>query len=260
MLWSLVLLVGCKKVEPAPREFDALIHYVWEKAEAGSDEELAEAIVNLEAATADLELPDGSVSRLSDDEIALVGVSGQKGDDAAGLFMTNAFGCGRSDLEASLAYAHQDELHTTTYETYQRTFDNSDSDWLAGRSDVLTWDVDYSVKYLGIEYDAETEGFLRRVPNLDDELTPFGSFLVARTYFPKPAVFEGNSDRYFEQDYQLEIYWQQGGETQHVYALWREFDFGASYQSESETAQRLLLNELYKWDDETAEGCEEGLP
>jgi len=258
-MWLALALVGCKGVEPAPKEFDDLMHYFWQKAEVGADAELAEGLVNLADVFGELDPPDGSVTTLSNDEIAMVGVDRTDADEALGLFMSNTFGCNRPQLEASLSYKDQDELHTTTYEDYDRTFDNSRSDWLEGATDVLTWDVDYSVAQLGIKYDAQTEGFLRRVPDLGDD-TPYGSFLVARTHFPRPAEFENDNNRHFQQDYQLEIYWFDGGQTKHVYALWRDFDFGGTYKSGNETAQRLLLNALYDWDDETEAGCAEGLP
>jgi len=259
MLLSLMLL-GCKAVEPAPKEFDDLMHYFWEKVELGADEELAEGLVNLAAVYPELDPPDGSVTHLTKAEIAMVGVDRDDADEAQGLFMVNEFGCNRSQLEASLSYKNQDELHPSAhYETYERDFDNARDPWVDGDTDVLSWDVDYSIKYLGNNYSAETEGFLRRVPNLGED-TPYGSFLVARTYFPHPAEFDGDNNKHFQQDYQLEIYWFDGNRTKHVYALWRDFNFGGTYKSDNETAQRLLLNALYDWDTETEEGCAEGLP
>ena len=255
-----MMLLGCKGVEPAPKAFDDLMHYFWQKHEQGDDSELADGLVNLAEAFPTLDPPDGSVTELTNGEIGLVGVSRSDAKDAVGLFMSNRFGCSRPQLEASLSYKNQDELHTTTYETYDRQFDNSRDDWLAGDTDLLTWDVDYRVEQLGIKYEAETEGFLRLVPDLGADESPFGSFLVARTHFPRPAEFDGDNKKQFQQDYQLEIYWFEGGKTHHVYALWRDFDFGSGYKSGNETAQRLLLNALYDWDDETEEGCQEGLP
>lgn len=260
MLWSLFLMVGCKGVDPAPEAVAASASTLWQQVEAGTDEQLAEALRDL-AATFPPEPPDGSLPSLTREDIEQVGITGQDPADAVGLFMTNTFACNRAQLEEGLSHPDQDELHKSAhYETYTRDFDSSRAAFLDGSSDLLTWDVDYSISYLGNNYSAETEGLLRRVPDLGPELTPWGSFLVARTYFPHPAEFDGDNDKYFDQDYQLEIYWFENGQTNHFYSLWREFSFGAGYNSESEAAQRLLINALYDWDDEVEEGCQEGLP
>jgi hypothetical protein len=257
---ALWILVGCKAVEPAPTEVVDAVDTLWQAAELGTDEQLAEALRDL-AATFPLDPPDGSFPPLTDDDIAQVGVTGQDPADAPGLFMSYTFGCDRAELEASLSHPDQATLHPSAhYETYDRRFDSPRDAWLAGDDDVLTWEVDYSIKYLGNNYSASTESLLRRVPHLDDEQTPWGSFLVQRTYFPHPAEFDGDNNKYFEQDYQLEIFWFDQGITRHFYALWREFNFGGTYKSGNETAERLLLNALYDWDDETEEGCREGLP
>ena len=42
--------------------------------------------------------------------------------------------------------------------------------------------------------------------------------------------------------------------------MWRQADFGGGFDSEDEGSQRLLLNELIAWDDDTEKLCEEGRP
>ena len=50
------------------------------------------------------------------------------------------------------------------------------------------------------------------------------------------------------------------GDVLHIYAMWRQADWGAGFTSENEAVQRLLLNGLEDWDHTTDELCAEGLP
>ena len=139
-------------------------------------------------------------------------------------------------------------------------FDGSREDFLAEQVDELTWDLEYTSTILGTTYTAKSKSGLRRVPEIDDELTPWGPVVFARAYMPKPAQFESEKKSQ-EQDYQLEMYWErEKGEIVHVYGLWRQADFGSGFTSEDKGVQRILLNNLIDWDDTTADLCENGLP
>ena len=46
----------------------------------------------------------------------------------------------------------------------------------------------------------------------------------------------------------------------HAQAMWREADFGAGYTSDDTGVQRLVLNQLAKWDRQTEELCLDGRP
>lgn len=101
---------------------------------------------------------------------------------------------------------------------------------------------------------------MRYLPEIDGELSPYGPVLFGRTFMPEPAEFEGDS-KSLDQDYQLEVYYERAsGEILHAYGLWREADFGVAGTMETEGIQRLLLNNLRSWDDETEKLCEEGRP
>lgn len=259
----LVALTGCKKVEPAPAELDELFHFVWPKFDVGTPEELHEAVVNMHDAvdgnTLD-EATDGSLTRLSATDAAVVGVLDRDPVLAAGIFIANVIDCDFELLQDILAYPSQDELYTGVYDHYQRAYTTSRNAWLDRSGAELTWDLDYSASIISSSYDASARGKLRRIERIDDELSPFGDIVLARAYLPEPATFKSDG-RSLDQDYQLELYWERRpGEVVHTYAMWRQADFGSGFTSEDEGVQRILLNNLVDWDDTTAEICEEGLP
>jgi hypothetical protein len=257
-MWMLVLMVGCKKVEPAPEALDDLLHYMWQKYDDGIDEELANAITNLDKAVAkgELDPSDGSVSALSDSEIAIVGVTDRSASDASGVFMVNRFACKMGQLEEVLSYAQQDELYEGVYEAYQRDFASPRADWLTDDAATLSYGITYTAKVpLGGTYDSDSNGALRQVP------TDFGRAVVQRSAMPEPAQFENDNNKYVDQDYQLEIYYDAGGgEVVHVYGLWRDASYGSGLSMSDEGFQRIVLNNMYDWDKNTAKLCEEGRP
>ena len=256
-MWLAIILLGCKKVDPAPEALDDLFHYLWANYDEGSDEVLADGLVNLDAAAqgGDLDPPDGTISLLSNDEIALVGVTDRQAADASGVFMVNRFACSGGQLEEILSYGAQDELYEKVYASYRRDFDSPRDAWLAGDDALLGYDILYTADPpIGGQYDAVSQGHLRRVP-LDA-----GDAIVQRSYLPKPADFEKENNSYVDQDYQLEMYLPAGGgEFLHVYAMWRDANFGG-FSMDDTSFQRIVINNMYDWDDNTAELCAEGRP
>ncbi|MBX2804266.1 MAG: hypothetical protein KTR31_41780 [Myxococcales bacterium] len=257
----LTVLLSCKAVDPAPEGLDDVLHYLWQQVDDGSDAQLADALVNLDVAVDGGGLEeafDGSVSRLSTEEAALVGVVDRDPAQAAGVFLVNTFPCDPAQLERILSYARQDELYEGVYESYDRVFDNDREAWLSGADTALTYQVDYTAKLLGSEYAASARGSLRRVP--DAEGATWGDWILQRVWLPTPAVFD-NDNRSMDQDYQLELYWPRGdGRIVHAYGMWRQASYGAGIDMESDATQRILLNNLLDWDDNTEQLCaSEGL-
>lgn len=257
-------LTGCKKLDAAPQELDGLLHWFWRNYEDASDEELAEGAVNLyDAVDADSweELSEGTVSRLTRDEAAAVGVTDRDPADAPGIFLVNVYQCTLGKLEPILLYKDQDVLYDGVYDRYDREYTSSRADYESRASPTMTWDVEYEATILGSSYTANIEGGLRRVPKLDDEQSPHGPLVLARTHLPRPAVFEGDGDKSQEQDYQLEIYLSRGdGTLLHVYGMWRQANFGAGFTSEDKGVQTILLNSLADWDTDTEAHCLAGRP
>lgn len=258
-------LLSCKAVDPAPAELDGLLHWIWQRYDEPDDDTLAEALVNLDAAIDGkaIDKPsDGTISRMSMEEAALVGVTDRDPQDAVGLYLLNVVPCQWDDLMAVLSYPEQDELYADLYDYYGRTFDESASleGWLAGSTTRIDYDIAYGATVLGSSYGVDARGALRTIPEIDAERSPFGEFLIQRSHMPKPAVYEEDNAKSFEQDYQIELYWQTGGHIVHAYGLWRQADYGSGFDSESESAQRILLNGLIDWDKTTGENCAAGLP
>ncbi len=260
MLLLLSLLPwACKPVEPAPADLDGLMHWFWDKHAQGTDEDLLEGVDNA-FGLVDLDLlaegpVDGSLSPLSADEAALVGVTDRDPADAVGLYLLNRFSCDLDSLRPILSAADQDQLYAGVYDEYERTYRDSLDDFDAGRSQTLSWDVRYVASYLGSSYEARIEGGLRRVPAADPGLAPHGELLVAHVSMPQPAVFEGDN-KSFSQDYQVELFVDSGaGDLLHIYGMWRQADYGSGFSTDDEGVQRLLLNNMASWDDNTAELC-----
>lgn len=260
-----LLLVGCKGVDAAPAALDDLFHWFWQRYDEPDDEPLADGLVNLDRVIDAAHLTeevDGTISRLDAGEAALVGVTDRDPADAVGLYLLYAFDCPYGTLREVLSSPDQDVLYDGVYDSYDRTFDDG-----ASRQQWLDRDVtrtDYSTRYsatvLGSTYEVNARGAFRTVPELDEELSPYGEFVVQRTHMPHPAVYEEETEKSFTQDYQIEIYWRRSGRIAHAYGLWRQADYGSGFDSENEASQRLLLNELKKWDDSTAENCLAGGP
>lgn len=257
-----LVLAGCKKVEAAPKELDDLFHWFWSEFDEGSDEQLAEGLRNLhDVVDGDSldEVMDGSISKLSDGEANTVDVRNADGSKAAGIFLVRPFACKMGRLEKILYDLDQDELYPGSYDRYDRDY-VSDLGAYKSREDTnIDWETDYTATLLGASFDARVDGGLRRVAKIDGDQSPYGAFIVARAWMPRPADFE-NKNKSLDQDYQIEIFWRQGGRMLHAYGMWREADFGSGYSTNDEGVQRILLNNLSKWDDQTEENCAAGLP
>jgi hypothetical protein len=250
LLW---VLLGCKRVEPAPEALDDLFHFVWAHYDDEGDEALVDAVHKLDLAVdgGDLEPPDGTVSDLTDAEIALVGVTDRSAAAASGVFIVNRFPCSPGQLERILSHDAQDELYEGVYESYARDFDSPASGWLSGSAARLSYDISYRADPpVGSAYDANSRGDLRRV-DVDA--------VIQRSVLPEPAVFDGDGNSYLDQDYQLEVYIPVGGEIVHVYAMWRDANF-SGFSMADESFQRIVINNMLDWDDQTAKLCDEGRP
>ncbi len=256
-MWILGV-VACKKVEPAPADLDGLLHLFWQRYDDGDDAELDAALHDLDEVIDGAALHesfDGTISRLTTDEAAQVGVTDRDPVLAAGIFLVNVFECDPGQLEEILSYPAQDELYDGVYSAYSRSFDTPLDDWLAGDDARVDYGIAYTADIVGAEYVANSRGALRRV-----EADDFGPFVAQRSYMPAPAEFEEGSNKSMDQDYQLEVYWTSAGHVVHAYGMWRQANFGSGFDSEGAAAQRLLLNGLLDWDDDTAALCAEGRP
>ncbi len=250
--------LSCKAPEAAPKDLDGLVHYFWDGYEGAEDADLADAAANLMAATdgrTRTEVLDGTISALDAGQVAAVGIEGQAAADAQGVFLVNVFACGLSRLEELLLAKDQDVLYEGVYDRYSRTYTSSRAEYESREVTTMRWDVEYDATILGASYTAWMDGGLRAVPGQGEDASPWGEFIVQRTFMARPAAFE-NDGKSLEQDYQIEVYIERSpGEILHVYGLWREADFGAGFTSEDEGVQTIMLNNMKGWDDDTAALC-----
>ena len=255
-------VAGCESVEAAPEDIDGLFHYFWSKYDPGSDEELALAVLNAhEAVGGDTlaEVVDGTLSEFSREQMDLVGMrEGARASDLAGMYLVNAIPCSVAAVERIVTDLAQDELYEGEYVEYDRRYTSDADAYWARDASQLTWDVDISAEFVaGAPYSEFIHGGTRYVPVVDDETSPFGPVLLARTWMPEEAVFE-NDDYYFTQDYQIEVYYERAaGEVIHLYGLWRRSGF-LDLNTDGEFLVRQILNALADWDDRTAELCQSG--
>ena len=251
-MWLAVVLLGCKKVEAAPEAVQDPFRELWDLYDDGSDAEVAAALDALADGVEDgaLDPPEGSLDPLTDDAIAAVGITGRSAAAASGVFIVHTFPCSAGQLEEILSYGAQDALYEGVYSSYRRDFDGSRDAWLAGDAQRLGYTITYTADPpVGSAYDAQSRGDLRRV----------GSDVVQRSYLLEPAVFEGSGNSYLDQDYQLEVYLPRGGQILHVYAMWRDAQF-SGFNMEDESFQRIVINNMHDWDEQTATLCAEGRP
>ena len=148
--------IGCRKIDPAPEDFDALLHYFWQKANEGSDAEIAEGVRNLhEAIGGDtLDGPqDGTLSRLTDEETAFIDLDATP-DTAAGIYLLNPYQCSFDDLTTIVTHLDQQLLYPGVYDSYERDYLTSREAFLDGQTNRLEWDLHYGATLLGSSYTA----------------------------------------------------------------------------------------------------------
>lgn len=256
-LCALLLLAGCRKLEPAPKALDDLFHFLWQNYDEGDDTQLAEAFVNLDAAVNGADpLLEGQVSTLSRDEINLVGLDHADPGQAQGIFLVNRVNCTLPQLTKLFTNPAQDSLYEGTYEQYERSRTQQMNALRDGEADIADWDVWFQVKLLGIVYEADLIEGGRRTPTLDEGQSPFGPTLLTRRFMTGPATFE-KPDYSYPQDWRLEAYYEvEPGVVVHAAAMWRQADFGA-VQSDDEGVQRLVLNGMQDWDETSSAHCAE---
>lgn len=252
----LLMLMACAKVEPAPEDLDGIFHYFWLHAEDGTPEQINEATLNLEAQVAGASLEDplkGSVTDLSAEEVAVVEMDVDP-SIAAGIFFVNPVVCTTDQIEKITYWQDQREIYPD-YSEYDRQYTSSLDDYLARTTDTITWDTSYKANYVGAgDFTSRVLGSMRRVETED-----FGPVLIIRAWIPEPAVFE-NGKSVFDQDFQLEIYYERDERLIHTYPIWRHLEINDTLNTDNEGFQGLLINSLLGYDDDNEKLCEEGKP
>ncbi|MFZ5444568.1 MAG: hypothetical protein ACOZQL_31535 [Myxococcota bacterium] len=253
---------GCLNNTPpelAPEAIDENLRWFWVHGDAATDAELIDAAGKLSIAgkadTRTTALKGGLRRRLEAADIAPFGLTDTDPSTARGLLVVNLFDCSLGKLENILIAQDQASQYLDVYKSYTRTYTTDADAFRARTSDVIQWTVDVKAA-LPVEdvYTSTLKGGVRRVKAPAESATK-GDFLVARTWLTAPATFVANSGNYFKQDYQLEVFWEQApGRIFHAYAMWRDIK-AVGLTIEDDGFMNLVLDNLVKWDDRTAELC-----
>lgn len=256
MRWLLAvpMMLGCRPVEAAPTDLDALFHAFWGDWATAPDEtlventDLAHQYASAETWT---EPVFGTISDLTLDEVAEFNL-GLDPATASGMYSVNMLPCAIRDIEPILWAKKQDELYPGMYTSYERTFTTDADAYEAETTDLIRWEATAGGDLVGTPFVEELLGGIHRVR--EGEASPRGRILVQRTVMNGPAVFDGGS-KSFQQDYQIEVYWERAPkETMHLYGIWRELDLGG-LTMESTQVQRIILNNFVEWDEKTVANC-----
>ena len=254
----IVLLIGCKSVEPAPEDIDGLSHYFWQHYDNEDDQVIAAGIVNAILAFDPNNLSEpikGSISNLSTEELALVGKEDKNPDDLSGIFFANIIDCPISIVEKGVYATNQDERHEGDYSDYLREYTSDLSSYENRETNRLTWTTNYTVESIGQSLSAEINGAIRFIPDEFNE--PMGPYFLSRGVLAKDAYFEGSDNRGMFQDYQLEVYFPVSEtKTLHYFTIWRDIQYTSTIDFSSETMQDIVLDGMIDWDLDAEAECQ----
>jgi hypothetical protein len=254
----LILLLGCKSVEPAPQDIDGLSHYFWQHYDNEDDEVIASGITNAFLAIDPENLTEamkGSISNLNQEELALVDKNLENPEDMSGIFFANIIHCPISIIEKGVYATNQDDRHEGDYSAYNREYTSDLETYENRETNRLTWKTNYTVDSLGQTLSVEINGAIRFIADNFDQ--PLGPFLLSRGVLEEDAFFEGSDNRGMFQDYQLEVYFPiSDTETVHYFTIWRDIQYTSTIDFSSETMQDIVLDGMIEWDLDAEAECQ----
>jgi hypothetical protein len=247
-------------VDAADAELDTDSHWLWSRYDSTDQEAITEVIARTHAvveharSTGDFPLQ-RRLGRLGADDVSTVGLSGKVDPGrAVGMMIATDIGCTLAQVERVTVARNQPELYPNVYVTYDRAYAASDGDFLAGKSQRLEWTTTLTADLKG-EYTSTLHGAIRFVDGVGPAAQPV---LWVRSFFPEPAKYTSSPDNHWNQDYQVELYYERApGTVTHVYALWRDLALG-SLTLETEFATSVQLAGLVDWDVRTGKLCHDG--
>jgi hypothetical protein len=231
---------------------------LWKFYEKGSDGTVKSAIEDVDGVTARVgELPiQVKIGPLTAEDLALVG----KTNDPAlaqGMLLINDLDCSLDQVTKLAVAKNQTDLYPGLYDAYTRTYVTGVQDFLAARSPTVVWKTNYTASAVSRTYDSVLTGGARFVPGANPH---GGAVLLARTVLDAPANFTKGGDAEFNQDYQVELYYELApNKVRHFYALWREFRI-SGLTAESDLYVNLVLGNLRDFDVRTSKICRDNSP
>lgn len=256
------LLTGCG-VDPAPKDLQRLSKWFWVHYDDASDEELADGIIKLNAATKEAKADEpikGTVARLGKSDLEVVGLSAKEPSRARGYVVVTEFPCKLAQLEKIVIALNQDELHPDTYKSYKREYTSDLAKYQSRDVSQLKWKVQLTTDpTIGAPATESLLGGSRYIRSIDSDTTPYGAFLISRTWLPEPAKF--SEDGYaLNQDYQIETWHERKpGRILHMFTVWRQGSFDV-FDTEDDVFGNLMMNAFVDWDERVAELCKAGIP
>lgn len=268
LLSSVLLLAAC--------DFGTLADLSTNDAEQGTDESGQQALAiwrNYDVAKSDDDVKtaiatvDQVVDRagskpvqvkilgLTQDDVRLVGLAADPAA-AQGILLITELDCPLAQVEKLVIAKNQTTIYPGLYDKYERTY-TSDVNAFLGGANTVSWTTAYTATALSRTYNANLHGGARYVKGAN----PLGGdVLLSRTVLDAPAIFTSGDDAAFNQDYQIELYYERvPGKTIHFYGLWREFKVGG-LTSKDDLYVNVVLGNLVDADTRTSKVCRENNP
>jgi hypothetical protein len=231
---------------------------IWRTYDAtkATDADVKKAVENIEAIVARNGMPlQVRLGSLTKEDLALVGINRDPAT-AQGMLLVHEIGCTLDQIAKLVVAKNQTTLYPDLYDTYSRDYTGDIQAFLGG-APTVTWTTHYQASALSRTYQSTVLGSARRVPGAMPNGNPV---FIDRAYLPEPAVFIKGDDSGFDQDYQVELYWEASpGRTIHYYALWRDFHIG-TLTSESDLYVNIVLGNLSDFDIRSTKVCHDGAP
>jgi hypothetical protein len=176
---------------------------------------------------------------------------------AAGILLVAQIDCKLDEIDKLVIATNQPELYPEVYDAYKRTYKSSYQDYLARRTESLSWETDDTVSYLSRQYRSILNGGSRYLAHGGPGGKPV---ILSRTWLTAPPVLLKGSEFEFKQDYQIEVYYElSNGKTRHFYGVWRELRMG-TITAASPLYQTFFLGNLSDADKHAGVICKSGSP
>lgn len=122
-----------------------------------------------------------------------------------GMLVITELDCSLPQIEELAAAKNQEEIYPGSYDKYNRTYQTSINDFISGAAPSVVWKTEYTVSLLSRTYEATLTGGAHRVAGA---APGGGTMLVSRTVLDQPARFTAGGDAEFNQDYQIEAFYE----------------------------------------------------
>jgi hypothetical protein len=255
-----LLSLGCRQLEPAPTELDALAHFFFLEFDSEETGRLVEGLDNLDAWYEDHGDPEGLGGSLTDVDQAARDAVGL--DDSASFEYINGVfelvphqGCSVEDMGTINLYEDQESLFPGQYEDYGRSYREGRGCFSDGDCDDAEWMVSIQDSMVGktMTYDMVVQ--MRRVRREDGE----AAGILTRVYMPEPGLLGGEPDgnTFFDQSYQIETATPHSARSNlHFYGVWNSGGL-RGFDPDAEIWTNQYLKGVEDWNDRLDELCAE---